>query len=142
MNNRILIVDDTKSWQVFHKDLIRNLYGDRFGITTASSAGEAYELICKNSDNPFLLVMTDLQMEADYEPELAGEWLIENIQKLPEYSLCRYLIVSGYIGVERISKRLNAECISKSILVRNHNFLKFAFEKMMPYLGKIDKYNF
>lgn len=142
MNNRILIVDDTKSWQIFHRDLIHNFYGDRFEITMVSSANEGYNLICQNKDNPYFVVITDLQMEMDFEPKLAGEWLIENAKKHLEYSNTKFLIISGHIGVEHIAKQLNVECVSKSILVRNHNFMKFAFEKMMPYLAKIDKYNF
>jgi CheY-like chemotaxis protein len=137
MAKKILIVDDTRSWQIFHKDLIHQLYGDMFEIHFASSATEGYQIVMKNADEPFDVILTDLQMEFDYEPKLAGEWFVENIKNIHSYSSTHIVIISGMYNVEHIAKQLNVECISKSILVRNHNLMKFMFEKLMPYLTMI-----
>lgn len=137
MSKRILIVDDTKSWLLFHKDVIQQLYSDLFEITFANSANEALSIIRHNTANPFALILTDLQMEMDYEPKLAGEWLIENIRNIHEYSSVPIVIVSAMYNIEYIAKRLNVECISKNLLINNKLLMKFMFEKLMPFLNKI-----
>lgn len=139
MSKKILIVDDTRSWQIFHKDLIQQLYGDMFEFHYASSAREGYQLVLQNADSPFDIILTDLQMEFDYEPKLAGEWLVENIKNIYSYSSTHIVIISGMYNIETIAKQLNVECISKSILVRNHNLMKFMFEKLMPYLVHVQQ---
>lgn len=136
--NRILIVDDTKSWLMFHKETLTQLYGDYFQICTADSATEAMDIIRHNQDNPFNIVITDLQMESDYEPKLAGEWLVEQIKAIKEYSRTHIIMVSAMYNIEFIAKKYNVECISKNILVRNKLLMKFMFEKLMPSLTSLD----
>ena len=137
MVKKILIVDDTKSWLIFHKELINGLFGNLFDITTASSAAEALNIIRHNIDNPFDIVLTDLQMENDYEPLLAGEWLIKQIKSLKAYERVPVVIISAMYNIEHIAKQYNVECISKTLLVHNKLIFKFMFEKLMPYLNKI-----
>lgn len=137
MVKKILIVDDTRSWQIFHKDLIHQLYGDYFEVHFASSATDGLNIVRENLDSPFDVIITDLQMEFDYEPKLAGEWLVENVKNFYSYSSTHIIIVSGMYNIEHIAKQLNVECISKSILIRNTNLMKFMFEKLMPYLTQL-----
>ena len=138
MNKKILIVDDTKSWLMFHKELINQLYNETFELTFANSANEALSIIKHNTDNPFSIIITDLQMETDYEPETAGEWLIDRIKKIREYSSTKIIIVSAMYNIEHIAKKLEVECISKTILIRNKLLMKFMFEKIMPSLKNIN----
>ncbi len=138
MQKRVLIVDDTKSWQEFNKKLILQIYGNLFEITTASSAKEALNIFRHNIENPFTFILTDLQMEIDYEPKLAGEWLIEQIQSMQSLHSSKIIIISAMYNIEYIAKQLNVECISKTLLINNKLLLKFAFEKLMPFLNKID----
>ena len=137
MTKKILIVDDTKSWQLFEINLIKEIYGDFFEIATASSAREAYSIILKNLDNPFDIILTDLQMESDFEPLIAGEWLIEHIKQIKEYLRIPIVIVSAMHNIEFIAKKYEIEYLSKNILVNNKLVFKFMFEKLMPYLNKI-----
>ncbi len=137
MRNKILIVDDSTGWLSFHRELIYQLYGNLFEITVASSALEAYNLARKNLNSPFPVIITDLQMEAAYGQKLAGEWFIENIQTLKEYSSTRIIIISGMYNIEEIAKKLNVDCISKRMLVQNKLLLKYMFEKLMPFLTQI-----
>ncbi len=138
MNKKILIVDDTKAWLLFHEELINHLYGETFEITTAGSASEAMKIIKQNINEPFSLIITDLQMETDYEPKLAGEWLVEQVQKISAYSSSKIIVVSAMYSIENIAKRLNVECISKTMLIRNKLLMKFMLEKLMPFLNNID----
>ena len=138
MYKRILIVDDTKAWRMFHIDLIEQLYGDTFEITVASSASEALNIIKHNTRTPFYIILTDLQMEPDYEPKLAGEWLVEQIKQIKEYSFSKIIIVSAMYNIEYIAKKLDVECISKNILIGNKLLMKFMFEKFMPFLKNLN----
>ncbi len=137
MKKKILITDDTSSWLLFHKELIEELYGNLFEVTTASSAFEALDIIKHNIDDPFVLIITDLQMETSYEPKLAGEWLIENIREINEYKSINIVIISAMYNIEQIAKSYGVECISKRLLIRNKLLMKFMFEKLMPFLNKI-----
>ena len=137
MTKKILITDDTSSWLKFHKELIEELYGIMFEVTTASSAFEALDIIKHNTENPFILILTDLQMETAYEPKLAGEWLIENIREIKEYKSVNIVIISAVYNIEQIAKSYGVECISKHLLIRNKLLMKFMLEKLMPFLNKI-----
>ncbi len=137
MTKKILIVDDTKSWLLFEINLIKEIYGDFFEITAVSSAREAYNIILKNLDNPFHIILTDLQMESDFEPLIAGEWLIEHIKQIKEYSRVPIVIVSAMHNIELIAKKYEIDYLSKNILINNKLVFKFMFEKLMPYLNKI-----
>ena len=138
MQNKILIVDDTKAWLAFHEDVIRSLYGDLFEIVTADSATEALDIIRHNTDETFCLIISDLQMETSYEPKLAGEWLVEHIQNMPEYSRTPIVLISAMYNIEHIALNLGVECVSKTLLIHNKLLMKFMFEKLMPFLSKID----
>ncbi len=137
MKIKILIVDDTLGWIEFHKSLIGELYGELFEITTASCAKEAVEIIQKNKDNPFSIIISDLQMETDYEPKLAGEWLCEQVKNIHAYSNSKIILISAMYNIEHIAKSLNVECIPKNRLVNNKLLMKFMLEKLMPFLSNI-----
>lgn len=137
MKKKILIVDDSPSWIAFHKNLISELYPGYFDIVTAESARQALSIVSFSSAEPFDLIISDLQMEDDYEPKLAGEWLVESIKALPAYFRSHIVLISGMYNLEKIATSLNVECISKNILVRNKLVMKFLFEKLMPFLTKI-----
>lgn len=137
MKNRILIVDDMPTWLAFHTVLIRQLYGKLFEITTASSAASALSIALENKDNPFSLIISDLQMENNYFPKLAGEWFVENLKTIQEYDSSNIIFISGMYNIEQIAQKHNVECISKSMLVRNKLLMKYMFEKLMPFLTKI-----
>lgn len=137
--NKILIVDDTPSWSAFHADLIRSLYGNMFEITISNSAFEALNVIKQNAQNPFKIIITDLQMENMYENQTAGEWLIDNIKTVKEYHASKIVIISGMYNIEHIAQKYNVDCISKSMLFRNKLLMKYLFEKLMPFLTQINE---
>jgi len=109
---RLLIVDDSPSWRRYHKDVIEQIYKDKFEITTASSATEANNIIYE--DIPFDVILTDMQMESDYLPLFAGEWLIEQIQKMKSYKKCRIIIISAAYNIKFIAEKYNIEYIRKA----------------------------
>lgn len=110
---RILIVDDAYSWRKYHEDIIKNSGAD-FEITLANSATTANELLYSNSDEPFDIILTDMQMESDYLPLYAGEWLIEQIQAFSEYKHTEIIIISAAPNIKYIAEKYGVEFIRKA----------------------------
>ncbi|MBQ9246804.1 hypothetical protein IJ182_11130 [bacterium] len=137
MKNKILITDDMPTWLAFHTILIKQLYGELFDITTAASAASALSIALENRESPFSVVITDLQMENNYYPKLAGEWFVENLQTIPEYKTSKIIMISGMYNIEQIAQKYNVECISKSMIVQNKLLMKYMFEKLMPFLTQM-----
>ena len=137
MHKKILIVDDTQTWLLYHKEVIEQLYGNLFEIVLASSAREALNIAQHNIDTPFCLVISDLQMEEDFEPKLAGEWLVENIKNIYHNKHTNFVFISAMPNIEFIAKQHNVDCISKSMLINNKLLLKFMMEKLLPFLNNI-----
>ena len=115
---KILIVDDVSGWVRFHKNNIEYLNIKGVQIDTAESAKQALSKIEVELDSPYDVIFTDMQMEADFLPKLAGEWLIEQIQMFEEYKNSKIVIISASPDIERIAKKYSVNYISK-YLVRN-----------------------
>ena len=109
---KVLIVDDILGWQNHHKNVLLSMFED-LNIEQASSAKEAYDIILQNSNNPFDIVITDMQMETDFEPKYAGEWLIEQIRTFKNYSKTKIVIISATYNIRQIAEFYNVECIPK-----------------------------
>ena len=115
---KILIADDVPGWIRFHKNNIEYLNLGNTHIDTALSAYDALSKIELELDSPYDIVFTDMQMESNFLPKLAGEWLIEQIQMLKEYKNTKIVIISASPDIERIAKKYNVEYLSK-YLARN-----------------------
>ncbi len=110
---KILITDDSQSWVKHHFEVIKQLFGDKYEIDTAFSAKQANEKIYLNEDAPYDIIMTDMQMESDFLPLFAGEWLIEQIQKLPKYLNCKIVICSAAQNIKLIAEKYNVDYLPK-----------------------------
>ena len=85
MMKKVLIVDDSHSWNDYHKNNLKELYGETLEIVQAYSAREGYDKVYANIDTPFDLIISDLSMESDFLPDFAGEWFIKQVNMLKEY---------------------------------------------------------
>ena len=108
-----LIVDDSQSWLKHHENVIRHLYGEDAEITLAQSAGEANNILYQNIDKPFDIILTDLQMESDFLPLYAGEWLIEQIQNIVQYKNTKIIIISATSSIRLVAEKYNVDYIPK-----------------------------
>lgn len=115
---RILIVDDVPGWVRFHEQNIRHLNIPNIEIDTAISAREALSKLEVSIDNPYDVIFTDLQMESDFLPKYAGEWLIEQIKTFKEYNSTKIVIISASPNIRIIAERNQVLYLSKTI-VRN-----------------------
>lgn len=109
---KILIVDDSQKWIDYHTIAIQELSKD-FKIETANSAQNAFSKITANIDNPFDIILTDMQMEIDFLPFYAGEWLIKEIQMLKQYKNTQIFIISATNNIKQIAEKYNVKYIPK-----------------------------
>lgn len=133
MTKKILIVDDSRSWLEYHKDLLKKIYGEKFDFDTAISAREGYDKIYNNLKEPYCLIISDLQMEWDFEPKLAGEWFIEQVKKLKEYKNIPVIIISATYNIRNIAQRLEVNCLPKATAARDLTAYKLAMDELLTF---------
>ena len=109
---KILIVDDSQNWLNYHTFAIKELFPES-QIDTANSAHEGIAKITANIDEPYNIILTDLQMETDILPLYAGEWFVREVQMYKEYKDSRIIIISATSTIKRIADKYNVECIPK-----------------------------
>lgn len=129
---KFLIVDDSLGWLNFHKELLEKIFNpEMISITTVNSAQSGYDKILYSIKNPFDIIISDLQMESDFAPMIAGEWLVREILKFPQYKTSQILLISGMYNIEMTAELLGVNCISKRMLVSGSELpLKLKFEEM------------
>ena len=115
---RMLIVDDVPGWVRFHRNNLEYLNITNLEIDTANSALQALSKVEVSIDNPYDVIFTDMQMESNFLPKLAGEWLIEQIQMMKEYKNTKIVIISASPSINLIAQKYGVEYVSKYI-VRN-----------------------
>lgn len=113
---RVLIVDDVPGWIRFHKNNLEYLNIPNLEIDTADSALQALSKVEVSIDNPYDVIFTDMQMEGNFLPKLAGEWLIEQIQMLNEYKSTKIVIISASPSINLIAQKYGVEYVSKYII--------------------------
>ena len=114
---KVIIVDDTPGWVRFHKTNIEYLNIDNLQIDESYSAKEALSKIECSIDNPYCAIFTDLQMESDFLPKLAGEWLVEQIKTYDKYYKdTKIVIISASPNIERIAKKYGVLYVPKYII--------------------------
>ncbi|MBR6127133.1 response regulator [bacterium] len=111
---KVLIVDDIRGWIDFHSAVIKELFGENAEIYKAESAAEANNKLIENTNSPYDIILTDLQMEDDYAPKLAGEWLVEQIKTFSQYYRTKIVIISASYNARMIADNLGVFCIPKT----------------------------
>ena len=114
---RILIADDQSGWRNFHTGAINEVFKNQVSIETAESAEEAYSKILENDKTPYDVIVTDMQMEENYAPKMAGEWLIEQIKTLNSYYKTKIIIISASPKIRQIAEFYHVDFIPKRVAV-------------------------
>ena len=115
---KILIVDDMSSWRDYNTNIVYEIFNGKVDIDEAASATEAYNKILENSSKPYDVIITDMQMETDYAPKHAGEWLVEQIKTFPSYYRTKIIMVSASSNIKFIAENLGIDCIPKSTAIK------------------------
>jgi CheY-like chemotaxis protein len=131
LTKKILIAEDSIQWQKFHVELL-NSYESKYVISfdIASSARDALALVEENFDNPYDLIFSDLQMENDFHPDFAGEWLIKNIKQYKIYQQKPIVIVSAAYNISFIATTLGVDFLSKRSLISNPQAYFFKLDEV------------
>ena len=103
---KILIVDDVAGWRLQHKENLEKFIKDA-KFYYAESARDGYNLVMENVEQPFDIIITDLQMECDFEPKYAGEWFVEQIKTFKSYVNSTIVISSAAYNIREIANLLN-----------------------------------
>lgn len=111
---KVLIVDDIQGWREQHYLILKELMGEDTVFEFAASAQEGYDLVYNNINEPYNLIVTDLQMEEDFSPKYAGEWFIEQVKLLSQYANTRIVIISATYNIRLIAESYNVKYLSKS----------------------------
>jgi CheY-like chemotaxis protein len=109
---KILIVDDVKGWRDYHSYIMNELF-ENAEIQTAESARDGYDKLLENNESPFDIIITDMQMESDFEPKYAGEWFIEQIKTFKNYKNTRIVIISAAYNIPAIAENYGVDYIRK-----------------------------
>lgn len=112
---RILIVDDVPGWIRFHINNINYLGIQDLDIDTASCAVEGVSKIEASIDEPYDVIFTDLQMENNFLPKLAGQWFVEQIKTYKEYNNSKIVIVSASPSIRSIADKLGVLYLPKTV---------------------------
>lgn len=110
---KILVVDDVQGWRDYHVSVLTELF-PKAVFYLAESAQDAYNKLIENNDEPFDIIITDMQMEVDFEPKYAGEWLVEQTKNLKNYARTRIVIISAAYNINHIAEMHSVDYIRKS----------------------------
>lgn len=125
---KVLILDDSYSWQEFHKNNVEEIFIEldiqNHQIDTVSWAREGYNSIMQNIDNPYQLIISDLQMEDDFRPQLAGEWFVEQVKTFKQYLNTKIVLCSASYNIKQIAENLSVNFIPKRIAITDINNYK------------------
>jgi CheY-like chemotaxis protein len=113
MKLKVLIVDDSENWVKFHAFAITELFDCNVQIQKANSAQEGLSKLMNNIDEPYDVILTDMQMEPDYLPLLAGEWFIQQIKTFKEYNKTKIFIISATSSIKDIARKYKVDYIPK-----------------------------
>ncbi len=127
---KILVVDDSPSWVRHHIFNIKYIL-DNVEILSANSAKEGDKILSANIDKPFDIIFTDMQMEPDFLPLNAGEWLIKQIQFYPEYKNTKIVIISASPRIDKIAGKYGVEFIPKRLCQTTVPYEKILGSKTM-----------
>ncbi len=114
---RILIAEDSSEWQRFHAEQLRSYNKLNLEFDIASSARDALELAQQNINNPYDLILSDLQMETEFLPEFAGEWFVKNLKNIKEYENTPVVLISATYNIAFIASSLGVDYLSKRSIV-------------------------
>jgi response regulator of citrate/malate metabolism len=110
---KVLIVDDQQAWISYNSAIVTDILGNNTIIHTANSGLEGYNLLLENILQPYDFILTDLQMEDDYLPKTAGEWLVEQAKGMSFYAKTKIIIISAAPFINHIAEGFNVDYIRK-----------------------------
>ena len=125
---KILVVDDMENWRKYHLARLNEIFGQEVKLEVADCAKSAYDMVYNNINSPYDLILSDLQMEMDFEPDFAGEWFVKRVKELSQYYRTRIFIVSASYDIKRIADNLGVSFIRKATAIQHPDVYKTIFD--------------
>lgn len=110
---RVLIVDDSTNWLHYHREAVKEILKEDVVIDLANSAQQGVEKITASIDEPYDIILTDMQMEPDFIPLYAGEWFIKQVKFFNEYKKTKIIIISAASNIRQIAENYGVSYIPK-----------------------------
>ncbi len=129
---KILVTEDSQGWQNFHRDMLTKIYGEDTKIDSAICAKDGYDFVYNNMSEPYDLIITDLQMESDFEPKYAGEWFTEQVRMLSKYNRTPIVIISACYNSRTIAELLGVEVLPKHSAANDLMSYKLKMLELLP----------
>ncbi len=126
---RILIAEDSNEWQRFHSSLLKNYDKYDVDFVICDCAKDALTLVQESLKAPYDIILTDLQMETDFLPDFAGEWLVKQIKTFKEYAKTPVVIISATYNIAFVAHTLGVKYLSKRTLVNNPDTYYFMLDE-------------
>ena len=129
---KILLAEDTPEWQKAHISFL-NLYigADKYEICAEKNAKDALE---KAKEEKFDLIITDLQMELDFEHDFAGEWLVKQIKETEKNAKTPVIIVSATYNIGFIAEKLGVRYLSKRTMLSMPDSYSYTLREVLSGL--------
>ncbi len=114
---KFLIVDDQEGWRNFNSNAVTEIFGNDAVVDFANCAQDGYTKLLNNFAEPYDCILTDMQMEVDYAPKMAGEWLIEQIKSIAPYFKSKVVIISASPKIKSVAENYNVDYIPKNLAI-------------------------
>ena len=114
---KFLIVDDQEGWRNFNSNAVMEIFGNDAVVDFANCAQDGYTKLLNNFAEPYDCILTDMQMEEDYAPKMAGEWLIEQIKSISPYFKSKVVIISASPKIKSVAENYNVDYIPKNLAI-------------------------
>ena len=80
------------------------------------------------------MIITDLQMELDFEPDYAGEWLVKQIKETEKNAKTPVIIVSATYNIGFIAEKLGVRYLSKRTMLSMPDSYSYTLREVLSGL--------
>ncbi len=127
---RFLVVDDGYDWIKFHSQNIKHTM-PHAQIDVAMSGFEALNMVLKQDENYYDIILSDMQMEDVEGESYAGIWLIKRLLASGKCEKAKIIIISAVYNIKEVAKNLNVNYISKSSIISSPIVFEYKLKELL-----------
>lgn len=127
---RVLVVDDGYDWIKFHSQNIKHTM-PHAQIDVAMSGFEALNMVLKQDENYYDIILSDMQMEDVEGESYAGIWLIKRLLVSGKCENSKIIIISAVYNIKEVAKNLNVNYISKSSIISSPIVFEYKLKELL-----------
>lgn len=127
---RFLVVDDGYDWIKFHSQNIKNTM-PHAQIDTAMSGFDGLNMVLKQDENYYDIILSDMQMEEVSDESYAGIWLVKRLLASGKCKNTTIIIISAVYNIKEVAKNLNVNYISKSSIISSPSSFEYKLKELL-----------